>query len=379
MNTLRNVLLFIVLTVFAVSCEDPVSPELECEVSLDTENIELEAGETQTVSANKSEECASSLKFHVSKSYVASVEKVSKNSAEITAKEEGEATINIMVEESDEKVANINIKVTFNPVVAFQEPNNGNEQAIWIANKKGQKRKITSSNGNVFPQWISNGERVAYLSNLKNVYSVDLKGNNIEKLTTGFDQILWFEISPEEKYISLSGRKSSDGPFEIYTQNLKTGEINRITFQNRKNGEVPSSPTWSPDGKKIAFSSFSDNSREVFVSNPDGTGKQKITNDPEFINGGPKWSPFDKEKLLFISDRSGELAIYTMDSDGNNQKHVPTGSLECENWISQDEIICVNRSSGNTDVLKSDLNGSSELLFNTKGYIGSTNWKPQTD
>ena len=56
-------------------------------------------------------------------------------------------------------------------------------------------------------------------------------------------------------------------------------------------------PVWSPDGKYIAF--FSADAKELFVVNPDGTEKKKVT---EFTNPGffnLAWSP-DSRRLAFL-------------------------------------------------------------------------------
>ena len=56
------------------------------------------------------------------------------------------------------------------------------------------------------------------------------------------------------------------------------------------NPAVDISPTWSPDGKRIAFMSFRDGYPEIYVVNVDGGGLTRLTNHPA---GGtaPAWSP----------------------------------------------------------------------------------------
>jgi Tol biopolymer transport system component len=41
-------------------------------------------------------------------------------------------------------------------------------------------------------------------------------------------------------------------------------------------------PTWSPDGTRIAFRSDRDGSSDIYVINVDGTGLQDLTNDSAF-------------------------------------------------------------------------------------------------
>jgi TolB protein len=40
------------------------------------------------------------------------------------------------------------------------------------------------------------------------------------------------------------------------------------------------SPSWSPDGNKIAFDSARDGNGEIYIMNADGTGQTRLTNNP---------------------------------------------------------------------------------------------------
>lgn len=62
-----------------------------------------------------------------------------------------------------------------------------------------------------------------------------------------------------------------DGATEIGTVRIDGNNIKMIT----KIGDPLADPTWSPDGKKIGFVL----GNQIFVINPDGSGKKKLTND----------------------------------------------------------------------------------------------------
>ena len=51
------------------------------------------------------------------------------------------------------------------------------------------------------------------------------------------------------------------------------------------------SPSWSPDGTRIAFSSDRDGDYEIYVMNADGTHPIQLTDDPWASDFGPAWSP----------------------------------------------------------------------------------------
>ena len=59
-----------------------------------------------------------------------------------------------------------------------------------------------------------------------------------------------------------------------------------------------------------------DGNREIYVMNADGSGVQRLTNEPH-DDRYPSWSP-DGSKILFVSNRDGDSEIFVMNTDGSN-------------------------------------------------------------
>ena len=77
-------------------------------------------------------------------------------------------------------------------------------------------------------------------------------------------------------------------------------------------------PTWSPDGTRLAFESFRDGNREVYVMNVDGSNVRRLTTDPA-LDFDPAWSP-DGGRIAFASNRDDDnYEIYVMNADGTAQ------------------------------------------------------------
>jgi TolB protein len=70
-------------------------------------------------------------------------------------------------------------------------------------------------------------------------------------------------------------------------------------------------PAWSPDGKRIAFTSNRDGNYEIYLMNADGSGQRNLTQHPASDNFAA-FSP-DGRRLAFLSNRDGGYGIYVMD------------------------------------------------------------------
>jgi Tol biopolymer transport system component len=69
--------------------------------------------------------------------------------------------------------------------------------------------------------------------------------------------------------------------------------------------------SWSPDGSRIAFSSDQENNTEIYLMNPDGSNRVRLTNNPA-SDTEPDWSP-DSKQIAFSSNRDGNIEIYVLD------------------------------------------------------------------
>ena len=81
-------------------------------------------------------------------------------------------------------------------------------------------------------------------------------------------------------------------------------------------------PTFSPDGKRIAYASNKSGNMEIWIANADGTGAHRITSS-QGSDTAPTWSPTGQE-IAFTSDRAGTPQIYVMDSEGLNVRRLTT-------------------------------------------------------
>jgi Tol biopolymer transport system component len=130
-------------------------------------------------------------------------------------------------------------------------------------------------------------------------------------------------------------------------------------------------PQFSPDGKKIAFSSDRSGSFEIWVCDSDGSNVRKITS----IGGatGPQWSP-DGEHIAFDSPAEGQFDIYVVSANGGRPRRLTTDPANDGNpswshdgkWIYFDSMR-----TGQGQVWKIPANGGPEAQVTKKGGLAA--------
>ena len=121
----------------------------------------------------------------------------------------------------------------------------------------------------------------------------------------------WFpDWSPDGKKILFSS-DCQNSTFNIYTMSTDGSSVTRVSDVEG------AAAKWSPDGKLIAFQSNESGNFDVYVMNSDGSNIHKLTdstNDDMF----PLWSPNGRQ-IAYQSSKDNKGQIYVMDVDGSNQ------------------------------------------------------------
>ena len=187
--------------------------------------------------------------------------------------------------------------------------------------KNMRERKIFSSRGtNIAGDFMPEGDEITFSSSkdgTPDIYGMDLSGNKIKKLTSSYGIEVSPAVSPDSRYIAFVSDRG--GTPQIYVMRKDGSDVRRITFE----GSYNTSPSWSPKSDKIVFSGRR-GANQVFIVNPDGTGLTQLTSQGN--NEDPSFSP-DGRFIAFSSDRDGVKGVYIMRANGESQRRITPRNL----------------------------------------------------
>lgn len=206
--------------------------------------------------------------------------------------------------------------------------------------------------------------RLAYVTHTGKEYRLevaDADGEGVQVALRSNEPIIsptWSPDGSKLAYVSFEAKKPV-----IYVQNLVTRQ--RTLLANFKGSN--SAPAWSPDSTRLAVALTRDGLTQVYIINADGSGLRRLTNTAG-IDTEPRFSPNGNE-VYFTSDRSGGPQIYKISMNGGEAQRVTfNGSYNISPRISPDGKVLayISRREGKFQLYALDLtNGQEQRLSDT--------------
>ena len=268
--------------------------------------------------------------------------------------------------------------------IAFVSERDGNAEIYVMDTDGNNRRRLTENRSDDWsPSWSPDGKRIVFVSDRdehpdvipgwfnSEIYIMDADGSNPQNLTNNPADDRSPSWSPDGKRIVFSsnrdGFKNAERVIthEIYVMDVDGGNPQNLT--NNLNND--SSPSWSPDGKRIVFSSVRDGhfenefgiTDEIYVMDADGGNPQRLTENPK-NDWDPVWSP-DGKRIAFAADRKGDLVnfeIYAMDANGENEQRLTENRSDdwSPSWSPNGERITFrSERDGNGEIYVIDADG----------------------
>jgi TolB protein len=188
------------------------------------------------------------------------------------------------------------------------------------------------------PAWSPDGAQLVFVRERPgnaDVYVADARARNVRRIThtRGANEYTpaW---SPDGKRIAFASNRT--GAYELYVARADGTGVRRLTVGAR-DGYGSYLPAWSPDGRRIAFSSSSrtPENAEIYLVRPNGTGLRRLTRTRGNVevlgdDSWPAWSP-DGRRIVFSSNRTGEGEVWVMGADGRGERRL-AGLRRRDDW-----------------------------------------------
>lgn len=204
---------------------------------------------------------------------------------------------------------------------------------LYLMDMRTKETKIISNRDGVNSGaiFLTGGKSIALtltVSGNAEIYEMNVESKELRKITNHFSA----DVDPSITYDGTLMTFLSDRPGKamIYTMDPRGTESNvkRISFV----GQFNATPRFSPDGKEIVFSSWLDNSFDLFRISSDGQGLSRLTKDfgsnedPSYSNDG-EFIAFTSQRV--ISRVKADQNIYIMDRDGGILGAITAGFGNC--------------------------------------------------
>ncbi|EIM77632.1 translocation protein TolB [Nitratireductor aquibiodomus RA22] len=208
--------------------------------------------------------------------------------------------------------------------ITYMSYEGGQPQVYLLQLETGQRELVGNFPGMTFaPRFSPNGQQIV-MSLLRddgnsNIFAMDLRSRNTTRLTTSNAIDTSPSYSPDGSQIVFTSDRG--GRAQIYVMSASGGDPKRISFGDG----TYSTPVWSPRGDLIAFTKQTRGEFQIGVMRTDGSGERILSSG--FLQEGPTWAP-NGRVVMFFRQPAGSAGpqLYSIDLTGRNEQKIPTAN-----------------------------------------------------
>ncbi len=204
--------------------------------------------------------------------------------------------------------------------LVFTAYRNRNTQDIdMIELATGKRWTIVSLGGlNITPALSPDGNFLAFASSYEGnseLYRLDTRTKALQRLTVNASGDLSPSWAPSGRELAFTSDRSG-GP-QVFLMSGDGSNVRRLTFE----GDYNAAPAWSPRGNWIAYVCRTPKKEyKLCLITPDGQKRVQLTTGPG-VDDSPSWSP-DGRHLVFSSTADGKSQIYMINADGKDLERI---------------------------------------------------------
>lgn len=188
--------------------------------------------------------------------------------------------------------------------------------------------------GDNWPVWSPDGKRIAFQSNRSgnlDIWVMNEDGSAPTPLTQDAEPDYLPAWSPDGRTILFTSWRREPGDEKraphVYAMNADGTQQRRLV---KASLNTSAGATWSPDGRQIVYTRQGEKGADVFIADANGTNERQVTHDDSagLYNGAPSFSP-DGRQLAFYSASSTASALVVLDLQTQQRR---TLIAEGQNW-----------------------------------------------
>lgn len=219
--------------------------------------------------------------------------------------------------------------------------------------------------------------RVLYVLDGK-VYSIDQDGADARPVSASDRPALspaWAADGRRFAYMELG-----QGRGQLFIQDAATGKRAAVGATGQA---LDFTPAFSPDAKTLAFSRATDEGTDIYTLNiKDHCCLQRLTVGRFSDNLSPTYSP-DGQRIAFVSTRAGQPQVYVMAADGTDEQlfapfdYGVTGASYAPDWSPDGQSVAFHREVGGTyQVFVMDVRTRAVRQLTSLGRNEDPTWAP---